>query len=559
MKRLKPRLLQKAFVWTASLLLSSSSFAASEFAAKISQTNGDVQIKLSESSSWIKAKRGDVLTTGAQIKTQTGSRAYLETRTNDRVQLFQKTTVELKESSKEKTRIKVLIGRMRSLVRYIKQRTSYEVHTPIAVASVRGTEFDTIVDEDGKSTFEVYKGVVGVKDLDGIGEEVSLFKNQRTTIERGAPPTPPENFTREMRGMLRERREINRERQLAQLEARREMAIESVKEHLQTNLVNEQRMAQYQDGKVAINAIGERVQIEEYITRPDPRQFSFVTLNITGGRFSHSRYDAFARDPLPARLNLDNLFSREGNDTTSNFVEKHKRFVSDGSNIYREWAENGQMVYFSGSNRSEVVYGHWYAELKGASDSNFTLVSHWKPQASYLAGGNPTITENAALGDGAPDIPTGYEYFQNGGTLGDDRAIDNVSFSDRLLNSTIFGNSNYQSSEGYSRKSRIQLDGVEYANLTTVSAKLAALLNTKVTTTLHEYTRPNGSKIDLQVDNYYLDDTGKRLSLLDIQRLPAGSGTDSVNFETVATSSLFTKPVRVMLTPRIFKKAGLLQ
>ena len=542
--------------------------SAADASARLHYAKGTVQIKKSAAGAWVAAKRGQAVAPGAQIRTTNGSWAQIKTADGDRVQLSPRTTVSLKEATAKQTTFEVLLGRMRSVVRRLGNRRKYNVRTPLAVASVRGTEFDTIVDEDGKSTFEVYKGIVGVKDLEGLGSEVSVFKGQRTTIERGAPPTPPQSLNKETRRRFEQRQDQRSAKEMARLEARREITHQKFKEFLQKDVALEQRQAEYQDGKTLIDAFGMRVRVEEYIVRPQPNQFSFVTLNTRLNNLSFSRYDAFAQNPLPPKLNdINLLFNRSGQgpgiDDPDNWITKQLWTLSNGGDLYREWTEGGNMVFFSEADTWQVVFTDWYVEVKGAN-SNPKLLSHWKPTGAY-AGGSGLGLSAGEISDllqfGVLDDPHGYDDFDQdtNSVIGNVRPIDAVHAAGLVPDSNIFGNAAYQGSEGFDRTSVAILDGVAFNTLPSNAAKASALINAREVSALHTYDDPNASAADdptFRVDQYNIDDLGNRLSSADRSRL--GLNSDSINFESVATSSEFSNKIDLVLTPRIFKKAGLI-
>ena len=81
-------------------------------------------------------------------------------------------------------------GRMASKVREATGETSrYNVHTPAAIASVRGTEFRVAVDEAEKTFTEVIERRVTV---DAASKSVDLAEGEGTMVKKGDPPSPPQ-------------------------------------------------------------------------------------------------------------------------------------------------------------------------------------------------------------------------------------------------------------------------------------------------------------------------------------------------------------------------------
>jgi hypothetical protein len=82
-------------------------------------------------------------------------------------------------------------GRIRSFTNAPGRRTAFRVHTPTAVASVRGTDFQTDVEKSGRTTVACHEGVVEVA---AQGKTVRLKQGYTTVIEPGSPPAEPEQL-----------------------------------------------------------------------------------------------------------------------------------------------------------------------------------------------------------------------------------------------------------------------------------------------------------------------------------------------------------------------------
>ncbi len=68
---------------------------------------------------------------------------------------------------------------------------SFRMGTPTAVISVRGTQFEVNVTRAGKTTVEVYEGVVQVQGIAGFGPSVMLKPGYQTQVEPSGQPEPP--------------------------------------------------------------------------------------------------------------------------------------------------------------------------------------------------------------------------------------------------------------------------------------------------------------------------------------------------------------------------------
>ncbi len=82
-------------------------------------------------------------------------------------------------------------GRIRSFTTTPGKQTAFRVHTPTAVASVRGTDFQTDVEGSGRTTVACHEGVVEVS---AQGKTVKLNKGFRTVVEPGKQPDEPQEL-----------------------------------------------------------------------------------------------------------------------------------------------------------------------------------------------------------------------------------------------------------------------------------------------------------------------------------------------------------------------------
>lgn len=65
--------------------------------------------------------------------------------------------------------------------------------TPSAIGTVKGTEFEVVVEDDGATIFRVFDGLVDVWDLD-MTKTVSVHAGETTTCERGGVPADAQPF-----------------------------------------------------------------------------------------------------------------------------------------------------------------------------------------------------------------------------------------------------------------------------------------------------------------------------------------------------------------------------
>jgi len=86
----------------------------------------------------------------------------------------------------------LLFGRIRA---FITKRTGgappFELGTPSAVVAVRGTRFDVIVNPQGTTEVDVFKGLVEVAGVGIPGKSVLVRPGYSTRVAMGKPPMPP--------------------------------------------------------------------------------------------------------------------------------------------------------------------------------------------------------------------------------------------------------------------------------------------------------------------------------------------------------------------------------
>jgi len=157
--------------------------------------SGTVQVKHSGSwtdaingtESWTDAINGTELYQSDSIRTGINSFASIIFFKGSVIRLDENTEITLKEIiQQDETSITIQqdAGRTWNTVQKISGIDNYEVQTPTAVASVRGTSFDVNVEETGITIVSVIKGIVNVsKTEDGSVYTVELEKNWSITVD----------------------------------------------------------------------------------------------------------------------------------------------------------------------------------------------------------------------------------------------------------------------------------------------------------------------------------------------------------------------------------------
>ncbi|MBK7207978.1 MAG: FecR domain-containing protein [Elusimicrobia bacterium] len=431
------------------------------YGAEVRVTRGTAYVKKAQSARWAALRGKGRVEPGDSLRTGANSLARVRTKGGHTVYVQPKTTIESVSENGKDTQFKVLVGRIRAFVQKLRPANKFEVRTPVAVAAVRGTTFDMDVSEDTSSRLSVLEGAVNYRDLAGLAKEIEVLKGQTVLIPRGQAPRPPEMMPKDlMQGAVGHRERVRREIFVEKRQDDR-------REGFQEKAADGQKEEQYQLGRAAVDAFGRRVRIEEFILRPAPDSYAYVVVNHREGRTDFSRLDVVANATLPSSLEGLNLYSKEGNSTMSLYAKSTHYMASNSLDYYREWRVDGAPVVFFTAGRgdfSEVVFDHWFVEVKGAGKDPM-LLSHWVPDTAFKFSANYEATKSRDIDDfggvtstpGALDNPWGYNNFVkvgSGGSIGDNREVDLLSFETRLHYFTdITARTKYNTSEGYARES----------------------------------------------------------------------------------------------------------
>lgn len=183
-----------------------------ESVATLTFVRGNVDVLKKSEKRAVPVKKGAKLNVGDIVRTKSQSRAQITFTDGSKVNMAQKSRVEIKEFSykpekkQRKSLLRTFRGKIRALIPrfFLGDDSKFEVETPTAVAAVRGTDFFSVVNElPLESEVLVVKGKVLVKNIDpSILEEVFLTPGKASKIGKGHPPLKPRTFTKEEIGRL---------------------------------------------------------------------------------------------------------------------------------------------------------------------------------------------------------------------------------------------------------------------------------------------------------------------------------------------------------------------
>ncbi|NIR50467.1 FecR domain-containing protein [candidate division KSB1 bacterium] len=150
------------------------------------KTVGQVELNKQGKKSWISARRGARIHSGEQVRTGDKSLAALIF-TDDKSQLKirSNSNVTINGKREKKSIIKKLtLGFGELWAKITNQETSMRVETPSGVATVKGTEFNALFDNENFIVF-VRQGLVEIFNQFG---SMLLRANEMGRIRRGSPP-----------------------------------------------------------------------------------------------------------------------------------------------------------------------------------------------------------------------------------------------------------------------------------------------------------------------------------------------------------------------------------
>jgi len=188
------------------LVLAASSANAQMVAGSITALNGSATI--TRGATKIPATYSAPVDVGDQLQTSSTGRLTLTLTDNSQLELTESSTLIISENlvnpngTRARTTVTLITGLMRSLVRVAAGTSpNYEVHTPNAVASARGTTYDTYytgnTSRPGFKTCKeftdvaVYDGRVAVRSLaNPTSPTLEVHSGQKTTVPCGLAVLP---------------------------------------------------------------------------------------------------------------------------------------------------------------------------------------------------------------------------------------------------------------------------------------------------------------------------------------------------------------------------------
>ncbi|HPI03042.1 MAG TPA: FecR family protein [Candidatus Goldiibacteriota bacterium] len=354
MKNLKRTVLTAAFLAFIALNISAASILSS--VAVVSDYEGEAYVVNPGSKERVNASINMPIYEGASLKTLSDSYIEITFDNATMVRLESNTSLtlnELKRENSAKTVFNLLKGRMLAVVDKLRGTDStFEIHTKMAVAAVKGTELAVEAGDNG-SFLGVNEGVVEFFSS-GNKEKVLVEKGKESKLKTGSSrPDAPSALTgmwKFERNFDNMREEIQLIRQLKQengdsviqyminKKLKKEGKTEGesdtkltlggkdskdtknaqarIKQHFKNKLrgemntalkhswedlrfVNEEMKADLHLGKNMTDVKGRRVRMEEYVFRPAPNQVDMLSITLRDNRIDYLRASNYFNSDLP--------------------------------------------------------------------------------------------------------------------------------------------------------------------------------------------------------------------------------------------------------------------
>lgn len=544
-----------AFLALAALAVAGSAAAES---LRVKSFLPPVEVRRVQSAKWFPVRVGLRLEPGDTVRAPGRARAELVLDDGTRMTLRPGSQMQIREVAPNRV-FHLDYGRLKAAVKKLKAGRKFEVKTPVAAASVRGTVFEVGFDEEGQKGFlDVSRGAVA---LSQEGKEVLVPAGSRMEFSADLPlsDAPQKAEAGEREGAA---------------EVRREVGLGMSKEEIMAAAAEEMRLAEYQEGKTLVDVNGHRVRLEEYIIRRPvevaeadrDKAFKLVVLNERDNRFDYFYYRGVFNQSLPEDLSvaLKDLDGKLGEERPSYYLREYEMAQSNTQDSVKDTASGGHHVKITydgttytlsdpdnpsntrtvTADEQSVVDDVTYHKIYDPVADKFTTVTD-----GQFAGGDfrPVVYDPAddgfrLFGAGDTFWRTGFNSYSH--------ALNSVTKQSYAKKSTVANtlavdlDANFTFAGGY-----------VIASLATPSG--SDFLHNRVTLFYGDGTTET-------VDTYVIDDQGKIGPLSAFAGKTTGQAFKTEllnwNYEQVITASEFQgRKIDLVVEPKILIKSGLIQ
>ncbi len=378
------------------LFFSISVVSAADRKALVETLKGQVEVSVGGLGIWKVCKHGMLLKENDKIRTGEKSFVALKLEDGTKIRLAAVTVFSIKTMKPEIREFDLNVGNMRAWVKKLTKNERFSTKTPTAVCAVRGTEFEIDVDSEKRTKVSLFTGLLAVRHVEGIGEEIIVHPNERLEILPDLMPSAPEPMTSSKTGGAMQA--------AMKLDMQQEVGMDMSREQVQAAAAQEMKLAEYQLGKSLIDVFGKRVRLEEYIVRPQPDTMKLVALSARDERFDYfiwkvqfdhnitsipeaAKYlDWISGDSLPEYYVKTNEWN------VSNTVDKIESIYSGGHIVDKTQTTSGKYellfnnFLYKISNKDKIAYNPAVAwNIKSMNDITWTVTGTNMTQSQFDA------------------------------------------------------------------------------------------------------------------------------------------------------------------------------
>ncbi|MEW6328185.1 MAG: FecR family protein [Thermodesulfobacteriota bacterium] len=194
--------------------------------ARIIRVKGTVTVYQHQGQKWSAARKGMTVFQKDKLKTLSGSEVDLLMPDLAVIRLKENSLLDLDEikgqavkpvassrilrvektppNAKERNILRLWKGKLLLWVKHILEGSTFEVHTPIGVAGVRGTRFMVTIPDQDMTIVATLEGIVAVRNVARPDKIVLVRELEITTIRREAYPSKPRRVSEQEHAELKE-------------------------------------------------------------------------------------------------------------------------------------------------------------------------------------------------------------------------------------------------------------------------------------------------------------------------------------------------------------------
>ncbi len=393
-------------------------FAASDLFSevKIIATVGPVAAM--RSGVWREARMGDGVSHLDKIKTASNSQAVLLDG-ESKIYVRENSEMEVKSPSKDESVFSLIMGKIRAKVK-LAGGSKFRVVTPVAVASVRGTDFGI----DSYGELVVFEGAVEFSDI-MMSQSITVESGNLAKLDETGLPiekilsadelqSRQNEWQETFNGALEEGKRLEEKSdekveedektkrddvasELAQIKQELREMIRDVKADIVVarDITNEIKQADISSGRTLTDRFGNLVRVEQQFLRPEADTIQFV--NIT--KRDSYRYAGFFKDAYSGttghRMDICNAKIKFSENLPDAMTDWPKYFFDRGDNIKLESAE---VTLTNRKDSYEIKARRKVVDGKDDMKSEIFL-NGWKINESYNS-----IAKSESMDDGGEEL-----------------------------------------------------------------------------------------------------------------------------------------------------------